>query len=107
MNACDVVVLPYKRVFTSGRALVASQQCWTRKVPCFLIPRWMGTWARFLREVVACPERLPGMGRYNLKRASGWNWDDIGRATVAAYKQCVAAEKKQLQPGSVCSRDPR
>jgi beta-1,4-mannosyltransferase len=108
MNACDVVVLPYKRVFTSGAAVLAmsfGKPCIAPRLGCvpdmldeegavFFDPAVDGDLERAFQKVIACRERLAGMGRYNLERASGWNWDGIGRATAALYEQCVAAEKK-------------
>jgi beta-1,4-mannosyltransferase len=112
MNACNLVVLPYKRVFTSGTAVLAmsfGRPCIAPRVGCvpdmldedgavFFNPEVDGELERAFRTVLACPERLPRMGRHNLKRAAGWNWDGIGRATAAVYEQCVAAKKRQLQP---------
>jgi beta-1,4-mannosyltransferase len=112
LNACDVVVLPYKRVFTSGTAVLAmsfGKPCIAPRVGCvpdmldedgavFFNPEVDGELECAFRTVLACPERLPRMGRHNLKRAAGWNWDGIGRATASVYEQCVADEKRQLQP---------
>ena len=109
MNACDVVVLPYKRVFTSGTVVLAmsfGKPCIAPRVggvpdmldedgAVFFNPEAEGDLERAFRKVVACPERLAGMGRHNVKRAAGWNWDGIGRATAAVYEQCVTDEKRQ------------
>jgi beta-1,4-mannosyltransferase len=119
MNACDVVVLPYKRVFTSGTAVLAmsfGKPCIAPRVGCvpdmlddegavFFDPEAKRDLERAFRRVLACPERLPGMGRHNLERAKGWDWGGIGRATAAVYEQCVAAEKRQIRPVSVRTRE--
>jgi beta-1,4-mannosyltransferase len=105
MNACDAVVLPYKRILTSGAAVLAmsfGKPCVAPRAGCivdmldeegalYFDPLVRGDLGRALRQTVACRERLPEMGLHNVHRAAEWDWDKIGRATAAVYEECVAA----------------
>ena len=119
MNACDVVVLPYKRILTSGVAALGmsfGKPCVAPRAGCitdmldeqgavFFDPSIDGDLERAMREISACRQKLKAMGDYNLRRVASWDWASIGRATAAVYEQCIAAEKRQLQPVSVRPRD--
>jgi beta-1,4-mannosyltransferase len=105
MRACDVVVLPYKRILTSGAAVLAmsfGKPCVAPLAGCvvdmldeegavYFDPLIAGDLERALRQTVACRQRLPEMGLHNLHRAAEWDWDKIGRATAAVYEECLAA----------------
>ena len=106
MNACDVVVLPYRRILTSGAAVLAmsfGKPCIAPRAGCvtdildengaiFFDPSVSGNLERALRETVDSRHRLREMGLYNLRRAAAWDWESIGRSTAAVYKQCFPNE---------------
>jgi beta-1,4-mannosyltransferase len=106
MNACDVVVLPYRRVLTSGAAVLAmsfAKPCIAPLAGCvadmldekgaiFFDPAVSGDLERALRKTIDFRHRLPEMGFYNLRRATKWDWESIGRSTAAVYQQCFPHE---------------
>jgi beta-1,4-mannosyltransferase len=110
LNACDVFVLPYQRVLTSGAAVLAmsfGKPCIAPRIGCvtdmldeegalFFDPSISGALERAIRQTVACRQRLPEMGLHNLHRAVGWCWKDIGRETAAVYEQCLGAGRKAV-----------
>jgi glycosyltransferase involved in cell wall biosynthesis len=53
----------------------------------FFDPSISGDLERAIRQTVACRQRLPEMGLYNLDRAAGWGWKGIGRETAAVYER--------------------
>ncbi len=101
LNACDVYVLPYQRVLTSGAAVLAmsfGKPCIAPRTGCvtdilkeegafFFDPSISGDLERAIRQTVACRQRLPEMGLHNLDRAAGWGWKGIGRETAAVYER--------------------
>lgn len=108
MNACDVVVLPYRRILTSGAAVLAmsfGKACVAPRAGCvtdmmddtgtiFFDPLEEGDLDRALREAIAAIQKLPAMGIYNLNKARQWNWEAIGKKTAEVYRNCIAARKK-------------
>lgn len=106
MNACDVVVLPYRRILTSGAAVLAmsfGKPCIAPRAGCvtdmleekgaiFFDPTVSGDLERALRNAIDFRHRLREMGLYNLRRAAVWDWESIGRSTAAIYKQCFPSE---------------
>jgi len=106
MNACDVVVLPYRRVLTSGAAVLAmsfGKPCIAPLAGCvtdmldeqgaiFFDPSVSGDLERSLRKTVDSRHLLREMGHYNLRRAAEWDWESIGRSTAAVYQQCFPDE---------------
>ena len=106
MNACDVVVLPYRRILTSGAAVLAmsfGKPCIAPRTGCvtdmleekgaiFFDPTVSGDLERALRKAIDFRHRLGEMGLYNLRRAAMWDWESIGRSTAAVYKQCFPNE---------------
>jgi glycosyltransferase involved in cell wall biosynthesis len=111
MNASDVVVLPYKRIFTSGAAILAmsfGKPCVAPHAGCvadtldeegavFFDPQIHGDLERALRQTVACRRRLSQMGLHNVQRAAGWDWKGIARATVAVYEGRKTVHEDQPQ----------
>lgn len=105
MNASDVFVLPYLRVFTSGAAVLAmsfGKACIAPRVGCIpdmldeqgavlFDPEKDGDLLRAIREIYASRQRLAEMGCYNYQRATAWDWPNIGRRTAAVYRSCIAS----------------
>jgi glycosyltransferase involved in cell wall biosynthesis len=106
MNACDVVVLPYRRILTSGAAVLAmsfGKPCIAPRAGCvtdildekgaiFFDPTVSGDLERALRKTADLRRQLWEMGLYNLRRAAAWDWESIARSTAAVYKQCFPDE---------------
>ena len=104
MNACDVVVLPYRRILTSGAAVLAmsfGKPCIAPRAGCvtdmldekgtiFFDPTLSGDLERALQKAIDSRQRFRDMGLHNLRRAAGWDWESIGRATGAVYRQCFS-----------------
>jgi beta-1,4-mannosyltransferase len=108
MKASDAMVLPYQRVFTSGAAILAmsfGKPCIAPRAGCvtdsldekgavLFDPLVNGDLERAFREILTCRHKLAEMGRYNLERAAGWDWQSIGQKTVAVYEGCLELRKK-------------
>jgi beta-1,4-mannosyltransferase len=106
MNASDVFVLPYRRVLTSGAAILAmsfAKACIAPRAGCvtdalddqgnvLFDPAIEGDLARAVNEALSRSRELADMGQHNLRRASAWDWTRIGRATADVYARCVQAE---------------
>jgi beta-1,4-mannosyltransferase len=107
MNACDVVVLPYRRVLTSGAAVLAmsfGKPCIApragsvtdmldEKGAIFFDPAVSGDLEWALQKTIDSRHRFQDMGLHNLNRAAGWDWESIGRSTAAVYWQCLHNER--------------
>lgn len=104
MNASDVVVLPYRRVLSSGAALLAmsfGKPCVAPATGCladvldssgaFLYdPRVETGLTESLRQAVEAREMLPSMGGHNRRKASEWTWEHAAQATRALYDRCLS-----------------
>lgn len=103
MNACDVVVFPYRQVLTSGAVILAmsfGKACIAPHLGCipdvldeqggFLYdpddPEGLG---RALEQAARESDRLAEMGAHNLGRAREWGWDRISRSTADIYAEAV------------------
>jgi beta-1,4-mannosyltransferase len=95
-NACDVVVLPYRRVLTSGAAVLAMsfrRACIASRIGC--LPDVLDDGGAFfiegdglldaMQRAVASRERLDAMGQHNLERAMQWRWEEIAATTLRVY----------------------
>jgi beta-1,4-mannosyltransferase len=104
MNACDVVALPYRRILTSGAAVLAmsfGRACIASRVGC--LPEVLGEEGAFLYEgdgllaamqrAIAARERLEEMGRHNLARALRWRWDEIAEETAEVYRRVMRSDR--------------
>lgn len=103
MNACDVVVLPYRDVLTSGAAILAmsfARACVVPQQGCmgevlddsgaFLYnPEQDDGLTKALNQVVTNRAALPHMGTYNQTLAKKWTWDNIAKETLSVYLQCL------------------
>jgi glycosyltransferase involved in cell wall biosynthesis len=96
MNACDTVVLPYRRSLTSGAAVLAmsfARACIAPRIGCFgqmldergafLYPR--GGLHEAMQSAIRRRDELPAMGRHNQARAATWDWDRIAARTLEVY----------------------
>jgi beta-1,4-mannosyltransferase len=99
MNACDVVVFPYREILSSGAVVLAmsfAKACIAPKLGCIqdvldedgaFIYDPMSEDA--LRDALAAalkdPDALKTMGQHNLRRAEAWSWDKIGIETKNVY----------------------
>lgn len=88
LKACDVVVLPYRAILTSGAALLAmsfGKPCIAPRLGCLV--EALDDHGAFLYEsaapdglrhalegALASVSDLPVMGKHNLERASAWSW---------------------------------
>jgi glycosyltransferase involved in cell wall biosynthesis len=111
MNACDVVVLPYRKTLSSGAALLAMSFARACVAPAqgslsdvldpagaFLYdPDSEGGLPDALRRVAGAAEQLAQMGRHNRQRVSRWTWTDMARATARLYKRSATG---------VCEAEP-
>lgn len=103
MNACDAVVLPYRRTLSSGAALLAMSFGKACVAPsqgslgdvldqagAFLYdPEVEEGLLSALRRVVGAAEELAEMGHYNRERVSQWTWADMAHMTSQVYERCV------------------
>jgi beta-1,4-mannosyltransferase len=106
MKASDVVVLPYKRILTSGAAILAmsfGKPCIAPRAGCitdtlgeqgtfFFQPTVTGDLDRALREAFRNRRNLASMGDHNYRRALECDWSRVGTATAAVYRKCLNRE---------------
>ena len=102
MNACDVLVCPYRDVLTSGSVVLASsfaRPCVAPRLGCipeqveerdsFLYdPDRPGALAEALGRALASRDRLTEMGERSRERASQWSWRRVAQLTLAVYRAC-------------------
>ena len=103
MNAADVVVLPYRRILTSGAAILAmgfGKPCIAPRSGCvtdaldaegavFFDPNAPDGLRRAFMKMDEKWELRERMGEHNLERARRWDWETVARATRALYEGCV------------------
>jgi beta-1,4-mannosyltransferase len=110
-RACRSVILPYRRILNSGAALLALSFDRPVVVPALgslvelqeqLGPRWVSTFdGRVHAEVVERALTVPPpVGTPPIDR---YDWPQIGRSTVDAYRQVVAIPRRSHRPVSVRS----
>lgn len=101
--ACDVVVLPYHDVLTSGTAILAMSFAKPCIVPALdgLLETFTSAGAFFyeagnrealadaMRVAVEQRNQLARMGEANLARARAWTWTDIALQTRGVYEQAL------------------
>jgi beta-1,4-mannosyltransferase len=106
MNAADVVVFPYRDIFTSGAALLAmsfGKAIIAPRIGCIsevLEPEGAYLYDRespngltnAISRAAMELERLPAMGLYNLQRAKEFTWRDMAKRIAVAYGRSVALE---------------
>jgi glycosyltransferase involved in cell wall biosynthesis len=100
MNASDVVVFPYRRVFTSGAVLLAmsfGKACIATEVGSIeevlttdggmLCPAHDPVALRAaLLNAASFESQLAEMGRRNLERVKQWSWDAMAQRTAELYR---------------------
>jgi len=103
MNASDVMVLPYERVFTSGAAVLAmsfGKACIAPKMggvvdaldcrgAVMFDPAKPQDLERALTEVLDGRHDLAAMAAHNRARAVEWSWSEVGQRTAAIYRACL------------------
>ena len=99
MNAADVVVLPYKNIFTSGALLLAMSFGKAIIAPSTgSIPDILGDNGGFLFDPLhpaglktaienSLDSDLASMGRYNFEQAKKYDWDTIAGMTYSFYRK--------------------
>lgn len=104
MNACDVVVFPYKDVLTSGAVVLAmsfGKTCIGPRRGC--IGEILDNSGAFLYDpdieeglfqamnrAMHNSADLGRMGEYNQHLADQWSWDRIADKTLEVYRQCLS-----------------
>lgn len=105
MNACDVVVFPYRDILTSGAVLLAmsfGKACIAPNIGCigevldsggaFLYnPESEEGLSRAIKESIEHRSKLISMGEYNRGLAEQYDWGTIARMTHDAYKYSLAS----------------
>ena len=101
MNACDVVVLPYRDILTSGSLILAmsfGRACIAPRKGC--IKEVLDDEGGFLYEpedeeglksaiAIALQKKsdLPRMGEHNKQMIEEWNWERIAQMTFKVYQR--------------------
>jgi beta-1,4-mannosyltransferase len=101
LNACDVVVLPYQEMLTSGAAVLAmsfGRACIVPRLGSMEeIPGEEGAilydpedpngLGEAIRFAIDRPDSLPIMGERNLMRSRDWDWSGIADRTAGIYEK--------------------
>jgi beta-1,4-mannosyltransferase len=104
MNACDVVMLPYKIFTTSGVALLAmsfARPCIAPNAGFFkdtfdadgaflYDPTAPGSLLSAVQHAIANQDQLAQMGQHNHDIVAHQSWDFVARKTVEAYRWCLS-----------------
>jgi len=99
MNAADVIVLPYKNIFTSGASLLAMSfgkaiiAPLTGSIPDVLdsnggflyVPKDPSGLEKAIED--SLNSDLAAMGKYNYEQAKKYDWDRIAEMTYSFYKK--------------------
>ena len=101
MNACDIVVLPYRDILTSGSVMLAmsfGRACIAPRKGC--IGEVLDDLGGFLYEpddkdgllkaieyAVQNKSKLPHMGERNRQVVEEWNWERIAQMTFKVYQR--------------------
>jgi glycosyltransferase involved in cell wall biosynthesis len=104
LNACDVVVFPYRKILTSGAVILAmsfGRACIAPAMGCITevldergailydADRPDGLREALSRAVVN-RDRLKEMGAHNLARAAAWSRDRVAGQTAGVYRDALA-----------------
>jgi len=103
MNACDIVVLPYRRAFTSGAAILAmsfSKPCVATNTGAFpdvldengaffCTPNDPISLTDSMKQIGALRAQIPTMGNYNLERVSQWRWGEMADNMAEMYRSVL------------------
>jgi glycosyltransferase involved in cell wall biosynthesis len=103
LNACDVLVCPYRDILTSGSVMLGAsfaRPCIAPRLGCipeqieeadsFLydVDQAGGLAAALLRAITA-RDRLAGMGERSRIQVSQWSWRRVAQMTHAVYRVCL------------------
>lgn len=104
MNACDVVVMPYRDILTSGSAVLAmsfGRACIAPRKGC--IGDLLDDSGAFLydpdqeeglSQVLNCAlqnrAELQSMGEHNYRLAQHWSWNRVAEMTLNVYQLCFS-----------------
>lgn len=103
MNACDIAVLPYRNILTSGsivlamsfgRACIAPQRgCITDMLndsgALLYDPNSEDGLLQAMNRAVQKKADLPQMGEYNRQLAEQWSWNRVAEMTLDVYQWCL------------------
>ncbi len=105
MNACDVVVFPYRDVLTSGAVLLAmsfGRACIAPRKGC--IKEVLDDTGSFLYDpnieeslfhamncAIQKKDKMLGMGEHNRQLAEQYSWDRIAEMTLKVYQWCLSS----------------
>lgn len=103
LNACDVVVFPYKDILTSGSVLLAmsfGKPCIVPYLGCigeildekgafFFNPQEQNSLLSALEKAIEQQDNLPQMGEHSLELARKYNWQDIAEKTLNIYQHSL------------------
>lgn len=103
MNACDVVMFPYRDILTSGAVLLAmsfSRACIAPRKCC--IAEVLDDSGAFLYDpdleegllqamncAIQRQSNLLRMGEHNRRLAEQWSWNRVAEMTLKVYQQCL------------------
>ena len=107
MNACDVVVLPYRDIMTSGSVLLAmsfGKACVAPRMGCIgdvlddsgallYDPDGEEGLSDAINRAVRRRHDLPRMGEYNRRLVERWGWDQTARMTLDVYRNLLGPPK--------------
>ena len=103
MNACDVVMFPYRNILTSGAIVLAmsfGKACLAPRLGCidelldqsgsFLYDASQPTGLlEAMEKILEQKNNLQLMGEHNLKLAQELKWSGIAKQTFDVYQQCL------------------
>ena len=103
MNACDAVVFPYRKIFTSGAVLLAmsfGKACIATNTgslgeilgqagSIFCSPHDPDSLRTALLEAIEAKSELGNMGRRNYAQAKQWSWEAMAQRTAELYRSCL------------------
>ena len=105
MNACDIVVFPYRKILTSGAVILAmsfGRACIAPKIGCvpdvldengaFLYEGGVDDEQRLLeamRSAFESRRSIERFGLYNRKVAKKWHWSEIAEMTAKIYRRVL------------------
>ncbi|MHC4950021.1 MAG: glycosyltransferase [Planctomycetota bacterium] len=106
MNACDIVVFPYRKILTSGAVILAmsfGRACVAPKIGCvpdvldengaFLYEGGVDDEQRLL-EAMRCAfenrQSVEQFGLHNRKLAEKWKWSGIAEMTAKIYRRALS-----------------
>jgi beta-1,4-mannosyltransferase len=104
MNACDVVVFPYREILTSGAVLLAmsfNRACIAPRKGCmaevlddlgsFLYePDLEAGLSQAMSQAIQSQAALDKMGDRNRQLAEQYNWQQIAKMTLDVYQRCLS-----------------